>query len=92
MTLTAWLLAIVGPAALRVLTALGLSIVTFTGVTEVVRTMVTAAQNSWAGLPSAVLGLASLAGVPEALGMITGAMVARTALWAATSATKLIFK
>lgn len=92
MNLTTWLLAIVGPAALRVLTALGLSIVTFTGVTEVVRTMVTAAQTSWAGLPAAVLGLASLAGVPEALGMITGAMVARTALWAATSATKLIFK
>lgn len=92
MSWATWLLAMVGPVAFRVLAVLGLGIVTFTGVTELVRTLVTQAQNQWAGLPANVLGLATLAGMPEALGIVFGAIVARAALWAAASATKLMFK
>lgn len=92
MTWFSFLLASVGPLAIRVLSVLGMSVVTFTGVTELVQTLITSAQSSWGALPGAVLGLASLAGMPEALGMVLGAMVARTTLWAAMSATKLMFK
>lgn len=92
MNITAWLLAIVGPAALRVLAALGLGLATFSGVDTILQTLTQSAQQSWGGLPGAVLGLASLAGVPAALGMIFGAMAARVALWMASSATRLVFK
>lgn len=92
MTWFAFLLQAVGPLAIRVLSVLGMSVVTFTGVVEAVNQMIASATASWAALPAAVLGLASLAGVPEALGMVFGAVVARATLWAATSATKLMFK
>ena len=92
MTWASWLLSIVGPLAVRVLSVLGLSVVTFTGVSTVVSDLIASAQSSWSALPSAVIGLASLAGVPVALGMVCGAMVARASLWAAASASKLLFK
>lgn len=92
MNLTAWIMAICGPLVVRVLATLGMSVVTFTGVTVVVGTLISAAQTYWAGQPASVIGLASLAGVPEALGMVCGAYVARVTLWAAMSATKLMFK
>ena len=92
MTWVTFLIGMVGPMVLRVLATLGMSVVTFTGVTAIVGTLVSQAQASWAGLPSAVLGLGSLAGLPQALGIICGAFAARASLWAVTSATKLVFK
>ena len=92
MTWGAFLLQAVGPLAVRVLSVLGMSVVTFAGVSELVNQLIASAVGSWATLPAAVLGLASLSGIPEALGMVCGAMVARATLWAATSATKLMFR
>lgn len=92
MTWAAWLITLVGPIVFRVLATLGLSVVGFTGMVELVNALVASAQSSWSGLPAAVLGLSALAGMPEALGLVFGAFVARTALWAAMSATRLVFK
>ena len=92
MTWVTFLIGMVGPMVLRVLATLGMSVVTFTGVTAIVGTLVSQAQSSWAGLPAAVLGLGSLAGLPQALGIVCGAFTARATLWAVTSATKLVFK
>lgn len=92
MTWATWLLQLAGPLAIRVLSVLGMTVMTFTGVVELVRELVTMAQSHWAALPAAVLSLASLAGVPQALGIVAGALVARVTLWAATSASRLVFK
>jgi hypothetical protein len=92
MNFAAFLLAMVGPLAIRVLIALGFGAVAFTGITEVVNQLVSSAQASWGGVSGAALALASLAGVPTALGLIFGAFIARTTLWVGASAARLIFK
>lgn len=89
-TLAAFLIGMVGPLVLRALTMLGIGIMTFTGVTALVQGLIDLAVNNWASLPSDVLALASIAGVPTCLGIICGAFVARTGMWIAVSATRWI--
>lgn len=91
MNLGTWLLGLVGPLALRVLTTLGLGTVTFTGVTLAMQGLIDSATSNWASVAADVLALASIAGIPQALGLIAGAMVARVGVWAAVSATKFVF-
>ncbi len=89
-TLATLLMSLVGPMVLRALTVLGIGLVTFTGVTAGLNSIIQMVQDNWSNLPAALLALASLAGVPQAMGLIAGAMVARVATWAAISATKWI--
>jgi hypothetical protein len=91
MNLAAWLLSMAGPLVLRALTVLGLGTLTFTGVTASLQGLIDLAVSNWASLGADILALASLAGIPQSLGIITGAMTARVGLWAAVSATKFIF-
>lgn len=90
MNLWAFLASAVGPLLVRALAYVGISILTVTGVDAVCAALQSSAQNSWGGMPSAVLGLASLAGVPQALGIIFGAFNARLTLWLATSMTRWV--
>jgi hypothetical protein len=92
MSLFSFLLAAIGPLAIRALVAVGFAAVSFAGVTTAFNGLVTYAQGQWSGLPVAVLQLASLFSVPQALGMVFGAMAARIGIWAAANGTKLIFK
>lgn len=87
-----FLLGAVGPLAIRALTLIGFTAVTFTGVTALTDSLVSQAQTSWAGLPADVLALAAIAGLPQALGLVFGAMVARTALWVGSSASRLLLR
>lgn len=91
MKLFTFLLGAVGPLAIRVLSAVGFTAVTFTGVQAVVNQLIGLAQTHWSEAPAGVIQLASLAGIPEGLGLICGAFVARLTLWLAAQATKLIF-
>jgi len=89
-TLIAALMSLAGPFVLRILTVLGISILTFTGVSAGLTSLIGIAQSNWSGISADILGLASLAGVPQALGIIAGAMSGRVAAWVAMSATKWI--
>lgn len=92
MNLATFLMGLVGPLALRVITALGMGVVTFTGVDAALSGLIAQAQSSWAGIGADVLGLAALAGIPAALGIVCGAMTARVSVWVAVSATRWIVK
>jgi hypothetical protein len=92
MNLFTWLLTAIGPLVVRVVAALGFTAVTYSGVTLIVTNLVTFAQSSWAALPVAVLQLATLSGIPQVMGMIFGAYLARVSMWAIGSATKYIMK
>lgn len=73
-----FLAAIAGGLAKRVLTALGIGIVSYAAMTAALA----AAKNAWAGLvgfPEA-LALIQMAGVPTAASVIAGALMARVAL------------
>lgn len=90
--LAAWIFANIGPWAIQALLAIGFAGVSFAGVTTAFAGLISYAQTSWSALPSGVLQLASLAGVPQGLGLVFGAASARLAIWAAANGTKLIFK
>lgn len=92
MNIAAWLIGMVAPLVVRGIIALGFTAVTLTGVTELSNQLVQIAQQNWAGMPLAALQIASLSGIPELLGMITGAYVARIAMWASIGASKYVFK
>lgn len=72
-----WLLAAAWPIAKKVLVMLGIGMVTYASVTTLVNSVVAQAQANWGQVSGAVLQLSSLGGIPEVLGIITGALVAR---------------
>lgn len=90
MALAPWLLTLVAPLVLRALTVLGLGVVTFTGVTVAVQNLINVITTNWASLPADVLGLASVAGLPQCLGIVCGAITGKVALWVAVSATRFV--
>lgn len=87
-----WLLAIVGPLATRALVFLGFSVLAMSGLQAVVGLLTAQLDAAWSGLPSAVLSLVSLARVPEGLGLVVGAHLARIALWVKINGTRLVFQ
>lgn len=91
-TLAAFLLSIAGPFVLRAIAAIGMGLVTYTGVDTALSGLIGMAQSNWGGLGADVLGLCGVAGVPEALGLITGAMTSRVGAWVALSATRWVTK
>ena len=90
MSLVTLLMGLAGPLVIRALIALGIGTVTFTGVTVALQGLIDIATTNWASMPSAVLALASLAGIPQCLGIVCGAFVAKVAMWAAVSATRFV--
>lgn len=92
MNAASFILAMVGPVAIRLLVALGFTAVTFTGVTLTVDALVVYAQNSWSSVPTTILQLSTLSGIPEFLGLIFGAIAARMLMWASLGASKYVFK
>ncbi len=89
--IAAWLMSMIVPILGRVMVALGASLVTFTGVTAGVTTLIDYATTAYQGLPSVILGLAGLAGVGDGIGLILGAIAARVSLWGLTKSTQWVF-
>lgn len=92
MNVAAWLLTLVGPLVVRVIAALGFTAVTYTGVTALINQLVSTAQSNWSSMPTAVLQLCALSGIPQVLGMVFGAYMARVAMWAAVGAARYVLK
>ena len=90
--LSTWLLGMAAPLVLKVLAALGMGTLAFTGVAVALQGLIDMATSNWSSIGSDVLALASLAGFPEALGLIAGAYVSRVGMWSAASATKWVTK
>lgn len=74
------LLAITGPIVIRVLTTLGLGVVTYTGLNAVVTMAYNSIQASLSGLPADIATFAFLSGLPQGMAIIMSALVARIAL------------
>lgn len=90
LNIATWLMGMAGPLVLRVLTTLGLGVLTFTGVTASMQGLIDMATANWSSMGADILALASIAGIPQALGIICGAMLARVGMWAAVSATRFL--
>lgn len=81
MNWAAFLMALVSPIARRVLTSLGLGVITYTGVDLAVGGVLSQAKAAWAGgLAGNAAQLVAMAGVNTALGIIAGGIVARVTM------------
>lgn len=74
----------------KVLTALGIGWLTFTGVTAAASTIRDSVLAAWGGIPGAVAQIFSLGGVDEAVGVVLGAYVAKAALAAIPKLGKVV--
>lgn len=77
--LGAFLEAAVGPLAVRVLTSLGIGVISYAGLNVTVNSALAYMQTQYAGLPSAFANLANLAGLGQCLAIITSAITFRVA-------------
>lgn len=79
-TLASFLISIAGSLAARVFIALGISAVTFTGLSAALTSLTNQLQSQYNGLPAATLQMAGLAGFGHFFAIMTSAMVARLAV------------
>jgi len=78
------------PILARVLVALGMSVVTFGGLTFVVSSLKDQVIAGLGNAPLAMLQLAGLAGAWEAIGLVFGAMTFSVSYWALTKAVRIV--
>jgi hypothetical protein len=80
--LTNWLMALVQPVVVRVLSSLGLSVITFKGVDTAFQQAREYVQNGVNSFAPSVLDLMGLFGIDTGLGLVLGAMSFALSLWA----------
>lgn len=91
MNLTILLAALAQFAVIRIIAAFGFGLVTVVGVVSVVDQVETYVESSLAGMPQAMLQLASLAGVFDAFAMVLGAASFCVSYYLLTKATAFRF-
>lgn len=74
-SLTSWLMALIGPLARRVMAALGVGVVTYTGLSEALDAAITTAQTALGGLPAEVALLVARFGFFEYMAITSGGIV-----------------
>jgi hypothetical protein len=90
MKLGTWILSLVQPLLSRIMIALGMSMVSIVGVTEVLAQLKDQLSSGWGAMPAAIAGMVQLAGGGLGIGMIMGAITTRVLLWQAARATQII--
>lgn len=90
MKLGTWLLSLVQPMLGRILTALGFSVVTITGMEAILSQIRTELVSGLGGMSADMFNLFLLAGGGQALGIITGVLTTKLLLWQIQSATKIL--
>lgn len=89
MPLIAFLLAAAWPIAKKVLVALGIGWATYAGLGLIAEQVKTEVLAAWGQLGGATLQILTLAGVPQAVGIILGAVVAGASMLAMQRLTKI---
>ena len=90
MPLAAWLLDLAWPIAKKVLIALGIGVLTYSGLSLIAGQVVTEVQNYWGQMPVSVMQIGSLLGIPQSLGIMLGALTARASFMVAGKLGKLV--
>ena len=92
MKIGTWLLSLAQPLIARIMIALGFSVVSIVGVTEVFQQLKQQVTANFGGMPADMLNLFLLAGGGTAMGMVVGAIATRLLLWQIQKATQFIGK
>lgn len=72
-----WLLSLVWPLAKKVLVSLGIGVVTYAGLSLIATQVAGEVQALWGQLPTSIMQIGSLLGIPQSVGIILGAITAR---------------
>ncbi len=84
-----WIMALVAPVAIKALAAIGIGVVTYAGADAALRSVLDQVQSSMAGMTGELAGILGLAGLYQAVSIISGALVAALA-WAQLSRLSLL--
>ena len=76
-TLISWLLAAIGPLVRKALLTLGIGALSYAGVQGIINQLFSAVQLSWGAVGGVTQNVLTMAGVPEAVGIILGAYSAK---------------
>lgn len=90
MKLGLWFASLIPGFTKKVLAALGMSVVSITGLQVIWGSMQDQIMSNIGALPSATMGLLGLAGFGQALSYILGAVAARIALSALVNSSRII--
>ncbi len=82
MTWAAWILALVAPIAKKVMVSLGIGILTVTGFDMAINQLTSMINQSIGGSTADILGIATMMGIPDAIGIILGGITSGATLMA----------
>ena len=85
MTWAAWLLSLIGPLVIKALIALGVGVLTVTGVDLAVNQALQWVTQAVGGIPADMANVLGLGGVFDGMAYIAGAFAARVAMAGASS-------
>jgi hypothetical protein len=80
MTWAVWILGLVAPIAKKVMVALGVGILTVTGFDLAIGQLTTLINQSIGGTTADILGIATMMGIPEAIGIMLGGITSAASL------------
>jgi hypothetical protein len=92
MTLATWLLALVQPLIVQGLIALGVGVLTVSGLDLAVNQAVSWMNSAVGGLPANLASMLALGGIFKGLSYIVGAFAARVSMAGASSVKKFFLK
>ncbi len=72
-----WMMSSIGS---KILVSLGMGFISYGAIIVAAEAMIATFSTSWSGLPVAIISIFSLAGFPQALGVIIGSYLAKLAL------------
>ncbi len=79
-TLGAFLTAAAGPIAKKVLTSLGIGVVSFVGLQALLSELLGFAKDAWGGMPAIAAAYMAIGGANTAISIIAGALITRVSL------------
>jgi hypothetical protein len=92
MTLATWLMSLVGPLLVQAAIAIGVGVLTVTGVDLAVNQALAWVTSGIGGLPSDLANVLALGGVFQGMSYIAGAFTARVAMAGASSMKRFFIK
>ncbi len=90
MNIGTWLMSLIQPFTARILASLGFSVVTISGMQEVLTHLKQQFIQSANAMPADVLNLFLLAGGGQGMGIVMGALTTKFLLWQVNSSAKIL--
>lgn len=72
-----WLISLVWPLAKKLLLALGIGVLTYSSLSALSSSVISAVSTAWGQQPLVAIQIGSLLGIPQSMGIICGALSAR---------------